>query len=137
MKVPFSLVPVVGAILLALNGCSKRTNTQSGISQLKQAFPTASAAAPAASDSPVETAGKQVNVNAYVGQAMVLLQKNDHVGAVTLLTTVRRQRNLTAEQHMAVHETIAKVCADLANRVAQGDAEAKAEMAELLKKLSQ
>src|SRR5437667_5918009 len=93
MKSPFCLLSLAGAVLLVLSGCGKKSNTQSGISQLKQAFPAANAA-PISSDNRVQSASKEVNVNASVGQAMVLLQNNDPVGAVTLLTAVRRQRNL-------------------------------------------
>ncbi len=137
MKVPFCFVLAAGAILLGLNGCSKKSNIQSGVSQLQEAFPAASAAAPASANNPVATGSNPVNVNACVGQAVVLLQNQDHVGAVTLLNTVQRQRNLTAQQHMAIHETIEKVYRDLVNRSAAGDPKAKAAMAELEKQLSQ
>ena len=66
----------------------------------------------------------------------MLLRNDDHVGAVTYLSTAQKQIGLTPQQHMAVHETIEKVYADLVARVAKGDPKAKAALAELDVRLS-
>ena len=51
-------------------------------SKLKEAFPSASAAAPPAGDSSAENAPKQADVNVYIGQAVSSLQNNDQVYSV-------------------------------------------------------
>jgi hypothetical protein len=137
MKIVTRTLPLLGLILMVLNGCNRGGDMKSGVSKLKEAFPTASAAVPAAADNSAESATKQVDVNVYVGQAVSSLQNNDHVGAVTLLNTVQKQTGLTAQQRIAVQETINKVYADLVARIARGDPKAKAAIVELEKTYSQ
>jgi hypothetical protein len=137
MKIGKSTLTLLGLIVAVLSGCSRDGNVKSGISKLEEAFPAARAAASAGGDSAAESAASQIDVNAYVGQAVSSLQHNDHVGAVTILNAVQAQTNLTAQQHMAVHESIQKVYADLVARAARGDAKAKASLVQLEKKLSQ
>ena len=135
MKIGTSTLPLLGLILVVLSGCSRDGNVKVGIAKLEEAFPTATA--PAGGDNGAETAPRQVDVSAYVGQAVSSLRHNDHVGAVTILNAVQAQTNLTAQQHIAVHESIQKVYADLVARSARGDAKAKAALVQLEKKLSQ
>jgi hypothetical protein len=135
MKVSM-VFPLVLVLSILSSGCGKKGTVQTGIFQLKSAFPSANAETNIVENLPPGST-REVNVNGYVGQAIVALQKNDYVNAVTLLTAVRKQPNLTAEQHMAVHETIEKAYTSLVNRAANGDAQAKAAMAELEKKLAQ
>ncbi len=128
-----------GLVVVALSGCGRDGNVKSGISKLEEAFPAASAAAPSGNDGATATTTptQQATVDAYVGQAISSMRQNDHVGAVTILNAVQAQTNLTAQQHMAVHESIRKVYADLVARAGRGDARAKAALVELEKKLSQ
>jgi len=137
MKIGMVTLRALGAIMVVLTGCNRDGNVKSGISKLEEAFPGASAVAPAADSSATENARRQFDVNAYVSQAVSSLQRNDHVGAVNILNAVQAQTNLTAQQHMAVHESIRSVYADLVARSARGDAKAKAALVELEKKLSQ
>ena len=135
MKIWTSTLPLLALLPIILSGCNKEGDAKAGISQLKQAFPTATAAAPVTADT--GNAPREVAVDAYVGQAVALLQNNDQVGAVTLLYAVQERPNLTAQQYKAVHETIQKVYADLVPRAANGDAKAKAAIAALEKTQSQ
>ena len=137
MKIRTSTLPLCGLILIVLSGCNREGDVKSSASKLKEAFPTASAAAAPADDRLAENAPKQVDNNSYIGQAVSLLQNNDQVAAVTLLNAVQQQTNLTTQQRIAVYETIEKVYANLVMRADKGDPKAKAAMAELEKKLSQ
>lgn len=137
MRIGTSTLPLLGLVIVVLNGCSRNGNVESGISKLEEAFPAASAAATTGAGTVTQSAPRQTDVDAYVGQAVSSLQRNDHVGAVNILNAVQAQTNLTAKQHMAVHESIQKVYADLVAQAARGDAKAKAALVELEKKLSQ
>jgi hypothetical protein len=136
LKVHLFFPWMAGVLLLVASGCSRKSDIQSAASQLKQAFPEAAIAAPPASDNSIQSGSKPVDVNAYVGQALLALQNKDDLRAATILSTVQRQRSLTGAQRRAIHETMGKVQMDLVNRAAQGDVRAKAEMDELLKQLS-
>src|SRR5262245_57900926 len=135
MNVSMVLSLVLGLLLIS-SGCGKNADVQSGIAQLKSAFPKANGETNIIENLPSNST-REISVDAYVGRAILALQKNDYVEAVTFLTAVRKQSNLTAAQHMAVHETIQKTYTHLVNRAAQGDAQAKAAMADLEKKLAQ
>ena len=138
MKCSLCLIPLTGMLFLTLSGCGQSNNVKSEIAKLNEAFPTASTAAPALPEPAADPASvKQVDVNAVVNGAVTALKNGDHVGAVTYLNTAQKQIGLTAQQHMAVHETIEKVYADLIARVAKGDPKAKAALAELDIRLSQ
>ena len=129
MKVLLYLI-LLGS-LLASSGCGKKNNVKSGVAKLKAVFPTAAQAGSAPVDNPAPDAGKPVDVNATVARAILAIESSDYVNAVSLLATVRKQRNLTADQHMALQETIANINKYLVNRASQGDAKAKAALAEL------
>jgi hypothetical protein len=132
MQVRSSLI-LLAAVLLICNGCSDKNDPHATITELKQAFPNATSAGPSANH-PGNAASTPIDVNGSVGQAISALQSNDYVNAVLLLSTVRKQRDVTAEQHMAAQETIEKINRHLATRAAQGDEKAKATMAELEQK---
>ena len=70
-------------------------------------------------------------------KSLASLRSNDHVGAVTCLNTVQKQANLTAEQRIAVHETIEKIYGDLVIRADRGDPKARAALKQLEKQYSQ
>src|SRR5438132_12790017 len=86
MQVLSSLFALLVAVVV-WTGCSKKSDINSGISQLKEAFPAASTAAPSTNQNPAQNPSNQGHVNVYVEQAVALLEKRDTVGAVTLLTT--------------------------------------------------
>src|SRR5436190_10645322 len=135
MNVSFCLIAIAGGILLfSSTGCSKRNDPQSLVAQVNAAFPAAVKLA-SGTDADASTSSTK-QTDALVSQAVSAIQNNDYVDAVTLLRTVRKQPNLSAEQHMALQETIKTMYSELVNRGAHGDAKAKAALAELESKPS-
>ena len=137
MKIGTSKLSLLALIMVVLSGCSRDDSVKSGISKLEEAFPAASVAVPSDGDGMDGNTPRQVDVNAYVGQAISSLQRNDYVGAVSLLNAVRTQTTLTTQQRMAVHESIRTVYADLVARVARGDQKAQTAIKQLEKTYSQ
>ena len=129
MNVSFCLIVLAGTLLLTSTGCGEKSDLKSLVAQLKAAFPSA------IKDN--TSANSTSEVNGLVAQAISAIQNNDDVKAVTLLRAARKQPNLTAEQHMALQETIKSMYAELVNRGAHGDPNAKAALAELESKPSQ
>ncbi|MBI3851188.1 MAG: hypothetical protein HY298_13075 [Verrucomicrobia bacterium] len=138
MKTHFYLYALTGLVCLASTSCGSKNNVKAEVSKLNDAFPTAKSAPAVAPESVANPGSSQaVDVNAVVNSAVQSLKNNDHVGAVTYLNTVQQQKTLTAQQHIAVHETIEKVYADLILRADRGDPKAKAALAQLERQLSQ
>src|SRR5436190_1938825 len=117
-----------GAILLALNGCSKKADVKSQVSELEKTFQDTSAPAPSAGRSPLvdQTGSAPVDAKAFVNLALSAVRANDFAGSVIALQTAQRVAPLTAEQHRAVYEAMQAMTADLVARAAKGDAKAKA-----------
>jgi hypothetical protein len=139
MRLCPSLSLLCGAILLALNGCSKKADVKSQLSELERTFPVASAAAPSAGERSLvdQTGSVPADANAYVNLALFAVRTNDFAGGVIALQTAQRMPLLTAEQHRAVYQAMQAMTADLVARAGKGDAKAKADLAAIEKTRSQ
>jgi len=139
MRLCPSLSLLCGAILLALNGCSKKADVKSQLSELERTFPVASAAAPSAGERSLvdQTGSVPADANAYVNLALSAVRTNDFAEGVIALQTAQRMPLLTAEQHRAVYQAMQAMTADLVARAGKGDAKAKADLAAIEKTRSQ
>ena len=128
-----------GAFLLALNGCSKKTDVKSQLSELEKTFQEASAAAPSAGERLLvdQTGSAPADANAYVNLALSAVRTNDFAEGVIALQTAQRMPMLTAEQHRAVYQAMQAITADLVARADKGDAKAKADLAAIERTRSQ
>ncbi len=128
-----------GAFLLALNGCSKKADVKSQLSELEKTFQEASAAAPSAGERPLgdQTGSVPADANAYVNLALSAVRTNDFAEGVIALQTAQRMPMLTAEQHRAVYQAMQAITADLVARADKGDAKAKADLAAIERTRSQ
>ena len=133
------MVLLCGAILLALNGCSKKADVKSQVSELEKTFQDTSAAAPAAGEQLLvdQTGSAPADAKAYVNLALYAVRTNDFAGGVIALQTAQRMPMLTAEQHRAVYQAMQAMTADLVARAAKGDAKAKADLAAIERTRSQ
>jgi hypothetical protein len=127
------LVPVCGALVFAVCGCSKRTDLKARTSALEKAFPGAAQAGqgtvpgePAAADA-----------NAFVQTALAAVRTNDYAASVVALDSVAQTRNVTPEQLMAVQNAKQAMVKDLVDRAANGDAKAIAALAAIERTRSQ
>ena len=124
-------------VLFAWNGCGKKADVKSQVTELEKAFP-GSASAPAAPVEPVAPAQAQpADVNVYVRAALSAVQANDYAAGVIALQTAQQVRGVSAEQLMAIERTKQAMTADLLNRADRGDAKAKADLAAIEKTRSQ
>ena len=138
MKCSISLLPLSAVLCLAVSGCGQSSKVNAEISKLNEAFPTANAAAPTTPDnSGGAISVSAVDPNTLVNRAVTALRNNDQEGAVMMLNSAKQQTGLTVQQRMAVQDTIAMVCGDLATRAGRGDAKAKAAISNMEKSYSQ
>ena len=128
-----------GALLLTLNGCSKKADVKSQLSELERTFQDASAAAQSSGERPLvdPTASVPADANAYVNLALDAVRTNDFAEGVIALQTAQRMPMLTAEQHRAVYQAMQAMTADLVARADKGDAKAKADLAAIERTRSQ
>src|SRR5438552_3964663 len=86
-------------VLLAVSGCSKKTDVKSQVSELEKAFP---AAVPSAAViQPVTpTQAPPGDPNAYVKAALSAVRADDYAGGVIALQTAETMRGVTAQQLM-------------------------------------
>ena len=128
-----------GVFLLALNGCSKKADVKSQLSELERTFQDTSAAAPSAGEQPLadQTGSASADANAYVNLALSAVRTNDFAEGVIALQTAQRMPMLTAEQHRAVYQAMQAMTANLVARADKGDAKAKADLAAIERTRSQ
>jgi len=124
---------------MALNGCSKKADVKSQLSELERTFQDASVAAPSSGERPLvdPTASAPADANAYVNLALAAVRTNDFAEGVIALQTAQRMPMLTAEQHRAVYQAMQAMTADLVARADKGDAKAKADLAAIERTRSQ
>jgi len=132
-----ALVPLCGAVLLALSGCAKKPDVKTQVSELEKAFPAAAAATPAPVEAPAPTQSQPADASAYVQVALQAVHTNDYAASVLVLQGVQRLPGMTAQQLMAVERAKQAMVADLVARAARGDPRAKAALAAIEKTLSQ
>jgi hypothetical protein len=130
---------VCGAVLLALDGCSKKADVKSQLSELERTFQDSSAAAPSAGERPLvdQTGSAPADASDYVNLALSAVRTNDFAEGVIALQTAQRMPMLTAEQHRAVYQAMQAMTADLVARADKGDAKAKADLATIERTRSQ
>jgi hypothetical protein len=133
------LLRLSGAILLALNGCSKNADVKSQLSELERTFQNTSAATPPGGERSLvdPTGSASADANAYVNIALAAVRTNDFAEGVIALQTAQRMPMLTAEQHRAVYQAMQAMTADLVARADKGDAKAKADLAAIERTRSQ
>ena len=132
-----SLMILVLPIVLA-SGCHRKPDVKGNLSQLEQAFPTATTTAPAQPVEPAPAApAPGSDPNAYVGLALSAVRTNDYAGGVIALQTVQTMPGVTAQQLMAIESAKQALTADLVARADRGDTKAKAELAKIEKTHSQ
>jgi hypothetical protein len=134
-----SLFLFCGAILLTLNGCSKKADVKSQVSELEKTFRDTSAAAPPGGERSLadQSGSPPDEAKAYVNFALSAVRTNDFAGGVIALQTAQRMPMLTAAQHRAVYQAMQAMTADLVARAEKGDAKAKADLAAIERTRSQ
>ena len=140
MRMKRSFVAAVLATLLGLAGGCGSSESEVDPAALEAAFKDAPADATAEAPAPVEesttddsvpipagggAAGSVVPVKDLANRAATAMRKDEVTEAVVLLQTLRRARNLSAEQLTSVQDQMAALQADLANKAAVGDPRAK------------
>jgi hypothetical protein len=102
---------------------------------LKKAFPTAKIEASTNktvyAEVPTLTPDGKPNIDFYVGAAANAMEQNDGVAAFKLITIVQKQSGLTAEQQMALHDSMVQLQQGLIRRANAGDPAAKRAIDEL------
>ena len=128
-----------GAVLLTLNGCSKKADLKSQVSELEKTFRDSSAAVPPADERPLgdQSGSAASEAKAYVNFALSAVRTNDFAGGVIALQTAQRMPMLSAEQHRAVYQAMQAMTADLVARAEKGDPKAKADLAAIERTRSQ
>jgi hypothetical protein len=126
-------------IPLALDGCSKKTDVKSQVSELEKTFQDTSPAAPSPGQRPLasQPVSSPGDARAYVSLALSAVRTNDFAGGVIALQAAQRRSALTPAQHRAVYQAMQAMTADLLARAANGDARAKADLAAIEKTRSQ
>ena len=114
---------LVSALLFSVNACSKKADVKSSVSELEQAFPTPTAAAPAQPDP-----AAPVDANALVNQAVAAARANDYAGGVNALQAATRKPGVTADQVMSIQNAKRALVQELQNRAANGDQAAIAQL---------
>ncbi|MEK7684099.1 MAG: hypothetical protein AAB466_01610 [Verrucomicrobiota bacterium] len=130
-----------GALLLGPSGCGDRNKVASRVSELEKAFRGAGMALPADRKGSISgetppAASRSGNAHFFVESALSAVRTNAYADGVMLLQTAQRLPQLTAEQRMAVHQTIRAVTAELVVRAAKGDEKAKAQLGAIERFLS-
>jgi hypothetical protein len=125
--------------LLAVSGCSKKTDVKSQVSELEKAFPAAvpSAAVIQPEQQVTPPQSPPGDPNAYVKAALSAVRADDYAGGVIALQTAETMHGVTAPQLMAIARTKQAMTADLISRADRGDAKAKADLAAIEKTRSQ
>jgi hypothetical protein len=137
MKPRLCLLPVCGAVMLALSACGKRAEVKAQVSELEKAFPTAAIPVPAQTDTSNSAPPAPPEASAVVNFALAAARTNDYAASVVALQAVQQLPGVTAPQLMAVQRTVEAMTADLVARAARGDAKAKADLATIEKTRSQ
>jgi hypothetical protein len=138
MRIPAKLLLFCGALLLALNACSKKAVVNAQVSELEKAFPAAAAPATVAqTEPPSPNQGLPADATAVVNLALSAVRTNDYAQSVIALQAVQQLPGVTAPQLIAVQRTMEAMTADLVARAARGDAKAKADLAAIEKTRSQ
>jgi len=106
------------AAMLGLNACGRKSPVQNRVTDLEKAFSTQ-------------------EQNVYITAALSAIRSNDYVGAVTILQSVQGMTGVPMPQRMAVREARLAIVTDLTTRADQGDARAKADLAEIERSRSQ
>lgn len=130
MRIPRWLLPLSGAVLLTLSGCSKKADVKSQISELEKTFQDPGVATPAAGERPVAdpTRNLSADAKAYVNFALSAVQSNDFAGGVIALQAAQHATGVTAAQLAAVENAKQAMTADLVARADRGDAKAKSQL---------
>src|SRR5688572_28111492 len=92
-----SILHLCGAALIAWSGCSKKVDVHHEASELEKAFPDSQS-------------------SPYVGLALSAVRTNDYATGVIALQNARRLPGISADQLMAVQQTLEAITADLVSR---------------------
>jgi hypothetical protein len=106
------------APLILSGACGKKIDVRSQANELEKSF-------------------EASQPNAYVNFAVSAVRTNDYAVSVIALQNARRVPGLTADQLMAVQQTLEAITADLVARAARGDAKAQADLAAIERSRSQ
>jgi hypothetical protein len=117
-KLSFLIIVLATAFLCLSNGCGEK------------ALPPVERAAPpkpkeAATQLDRAFAGANAEVKSFSSAASQALQTADYEGAVQSLQMIREKGGLTADQGMAVHNSMVSLEAKLISAMSSGDANAK------------
>ena len=128
---------LAGMLALALNACKKEVQIteKTSVAGLKRAFPGAkidtNQAPTATAAVPQLAPNEKATPEFYVGVAASAMQNNETVAAFKLITMVQKQPDLTADQHMALHDVMRALQQDLIKRAEKGDKAAMEQIRQL------
>ena len=129
---------LAGMLALALNACKKEVQVsteKTSVAGLKKAFPGAkidtNQSATATATVPQLAPNEKATPEFYVGVAASAMQNNETVAAFKLITMVQKQPDLTADQHMALHDVMRALQQDLIKRAEKGDKAAMEQIRQL------
>ena len=128
--------------IFVLTGCGRKPNVTAQLTELEKAFPAAATSpAPAV---PAETqplaaspSAAAADPNTFVKAALWAVRSNDYGGSVIALEAVQRMPGVTPAQMMAAENAKQALTAELVARAANGDAQAKAQLAAIERTRSQ
>jgi hypothetical protein len=122
--------------ILLFASCARKADLKNQVAELEKAFPTVAAPAQAQLAAPAQPSSP-VDANACVHLAIVAAHSNDYAGGVIALQAAKRYTGVTAQQLMAIENVKQAMTAQLLARAEQGDAQAKAALAEIERSHSQ
>jgi len=121
---------------LICGGCGKKADVESSTAELEKAFQAPAPPAPTPT-TPVAPNSSAQSANDLIKAALASAKADDYANGVITLQEAQRKPGVTAEQLMAVHQTMKAMTTDLLRRADAGDQRALEQLRAIEKTRSQ